>query len=162
MSTEQLSAEAWLARGIEAYQSKYFDEACEYFENAIRVDSNFVQAHLALGATHLTLYKKRPAGFLPDLPTEMESLEREWAAYEERERKIIAEQNSTNWPIAERSLKRANELDPENDFIIEYLCALYFSWKDPLNENNDRMYEAKRWFERLLEVRPEHKLANAY
>ncbi len=162
MSTGQLSAESWLARGVEAYGAKRFDEACEYFENATTTDPSSVQAHLALGAARLTLYKQRPAGFSPDLEAAGERMLQEWAAYEERERAILAEQNSTNWPLAENSLKRANQLDPENDLIIEYLCSLYFSWKDPRDKENDRMDEAKRWLERLLEVRPDHKHANVH
>jgi tetratricopeptide (TPR) repeat protein len=162
MSTREFSAEAWLARGIEAYQAKRFEEACEHFENALTIDSSSVQAHLALGAARLTLYKQRPAGISLDLAAEGDGGEREWAAYEQRERAILAEQNSTNWPLAEKSLKRANQLDPENELIIEYLCSLYFSWKDPLDEGNDRMSEAKRWLERLVEVRPDHQYANVY
>src|SRR5689334_1956911 len=161
MSTAELSAEAWLARGIEAYQAKRFDEACHHFENAIAIDSGSVQAHLALGAARLTLYIQRPERVWLNV-AEPERAERGWAAYKERENAIVAEQNSRNWPLAEKSLKRANQLDPENELIIEYLCSLYFSWKDPLDEGNDRMDEAKRWLERLVEIRPEHKYANVY
>ncbi len=74
---------------------------------------------------------------------------------------MLAEQNSTNWLLAEQSLKRANQLDPQDKLVIEYLCALYFAWKDPLEEN-DRMDEAKQWLERLAELYPEHKYANFY
>ena len=162
MSTEELSAEAWLARGIEAYQAKRFEEACQHFEKAIAIDSGSARAYLALGAARLTLYKQRPERVWLDLAAEADRAEREWAAYKERENAIVAEQNSTNWPLAEKSLKRANQLDPENELIIEYLCSLYFSWKDPLDEGNDRMDEAKRWLERLVEIRPEHKYANVY
>ena len=162
MSTGELSAEAWMARGIEAYQAKRFEEACEHFEKAIAMDLRSAAAHLALGATRLNLYLRRPTGFWLDVTAEGDRAEREWAAYQERERAILAEQNSTNWPLAEKSLKRANQLAPENELIIEYLCSLYFHWKDPVDEGNDRMEEAKRWLERLLEVRPEHKYANVY
>ena len=74
---------------------------------------------------------------------------------------MLAEQNSTNWALAEKSLKRANELDPQDQLVIEYLCVLYFAWKDPLEES-DRMDEAKQWLERLAELYPEHKYANFY
>jgi len=82
--------------------------------------------------------------------------------YREEEKGILAEQNLTNWPLAEKSLKRANQLDPQNNLVVEYLCALYFAWKDPLDEENDRMDEAKQWLERLVELHPEHKYANFY
>src|SRR5262245_40890519 len=120
-----MSTGAWMARGSEAYLAKRFEEACEDFEKAIAMDSRSTEAHLALGAARLTLYLRRPAGFWPDDPTDGDRVQREWAAYEQREKVILAEQNSTNWPLAEKSLKRANELAPENELIIEYLCSLY-------------------------------------
>ncbi len=61
MAFEELNTEAWLARGIEAYQKQRFDEAAEHFEKAVSTDSGAVHAHLALGATRLTLYKRRPS-----------------------------------------------------------------------------------------------------
>ena len=57
MMAEELSAEAWLALGIEAYQQLRLTEAAAHFEQAVAVDSRSVQAHLALGAARLTLYK---------------------------------------------------------------------------------------------------------
>src|SRR5690349_6661346 len=104
MSTGELSAEAWMARGVEAYLAKRVEEACEDFEKAIALNSGSAEAHLALGAARLTLYLRRPAGFWLDVTAEGERAEREWAAHEERERAILAEQNSTNWPLAEKSL----------------------------------------------------------
>jgi hypothetical protein len=73
-----------------------------------------------------------------------------------------AEQNSTNWPLAEKSLKRANQLDPQNKLVVEYLCAIYFYWKDPFDEQNDRLDESKQWLECLAQLDPEHKYANFY
>jgi tetratricopeptide (TPR) repeat protein len=157
MASEDLSAETWLARGIEAYQARRFDEAAEHFEKAVAMDPGSVQAHLALGAVRLTLYKKRPP---LHFFAEREISEREVEDFREREKAILAEQNAANWALAENSLKQANELDPENALVVEYLCALYFAWKDPLDETNDRMDEAKQWLERLLELQPEHKYAN--
>ena len=58
MASEELSAEAWRARGIEAYQEQRFDEAAEYFGKAVAIDPGSADAHLAVGATHLTLYKR--------------------------------------------------------------------------------------------------------
>ena len=158
MASDDRSAEAWLARGIDAYTKRRFDEAAEDFEQAVASDSTSVQAHLALGAARLTLYLR--GSFLPapdfsahDFP------EDEWEAFDQRERSMRAEQNSTNWPLAEKSLRRANELDPQNKLVVEYLCALYSYWKDPL-DNADRYDDAKRWLERLAELAPAHTYAN--
>ncbi len=88
--------------------------------------------------------------------------EAELLAYRAQEQAILAEQNSTNWPLAEESLKQANRLDPRDKLVMEYLCALYFVWKDPLDDENNRVEEQKQWLERLAEVYPEHKYANFY
>lgn len=160
MSLPEPSVERSLARGTEAYLARRFEEACQHFENATAIDPNSAQAQLALGAARLTCYIQRPAGFSPNFAGSGDRAEREWAAYQEREKAMLLEQNSTNWPIAEKSLKRANQLDPENALIIDYLCSLYFHWKDPLDDANDRVDEAKRWLERLLEVRPHDKWAD--
>ena len=124
------------------------------------MDSGSVQAHLALGAAYLTLYQKCPSRLANYLRTAGDISERERRAYEEQEKAIRAEQNSTNWPLAEKSLKRANQLDPQGKLIVEYLVVLYFIWHDPFNDRNDRLDEAKAWLERLLELEPEHKYAN--
>jgi uncharacterized protein HemY len=57
MASEELSAGAWLALGIAAYQEQHFEKAVEYFGKAVVSDPRAADAHLALGATHLTLYK---------------------------------------------------------------------------------------------------------
>jgi tetratricopeptide (TPR) repeat protein len=166
MASEELSAEAWLARGIEAYQEQRFDEAAEYFGNAVAIDPESADAHLAMGATHLTLYKRGRWTPAPDsfssVGSDPEIADAEWRAYEEQERALIIEQNSTNWPLAEKSLKRASQLDPQNKLIIEYLCALYWMWKDPVNEENDRVDEAKQWLKRLADVDPTNKYADLH
>jgi tetratricopeptide (TPR) repeat protein len=132
MSSEESSAEEWLARGAKAYLERRFTEAIEDFEKAVAIDSGSVDAHLALGATYLTLYKKRPSPPSPDyVRAELDVWEKELQVYEEQEKSILAELNSTTWPLAEESLKRANQLDPRNKLVMEYLCALYFGWKDP-------------------------------
>jgi tetratricopeptide (TPR) repeat protein len=162
VTSEELSAEARLARGIEEYLKRRFEEAADHFEKAISTDSRFVQAFLALGATRLTLYQKRPSPAASYIRAAREISKQELAAYQEKENAILAEQNASNWPLAENALKRANQLEPKNLLIVEYLCVLYFSWKDPLDEASDRMDEAKRWLERLVELNPEHKYANFY
>jgi hypothetical protein len=45
--------------------------------------------------------------------------------------------------------------------VVEYLCALYFLWKDP-DEQIDRLDEAKHWLERLAELDPRNNYANFY
>jgi tetratricopeptide (TPR) repeat protein len=163
MSTGEGSAEAWLARGTKAYLERRFTEAIGDFEKAVAIDSGSVDAHLALGATYLTLYKKRLSPPSPDyLHAERDVWEWELKAYREQEKAILAEQNLTTWPRAEESLKRANQLDPRNKLVMEYLCALYFGWKDSSDEDKDRLEEAKHWFERLAEIYPEHKYADFY
>jgi len=159
MASEDLSAEAWLARGAEAYLKQRFTEAAEHFEKAAATDPRSAQAHLALGAARLTLYQRRPSPVSTYLFATPDFSERELAVHQENEKAILTEQNSTNWPLAEKSLKRANQLEPENSLIVEYLCALYFYWKDPLDKD-DRANEAKQWLERLLELEPEHKYAD--
>jgi tetratricopeptide (TPR) repeat protein len=161
MSSDEGSAEAWLARGIKAYLERRFTEAIEDFERAVAIHSESVDVHLALGATYLTLYKKCPSPPIPnDLDEKFDVWEKKLRAYEEQEKSILAELNSTTWPLAEESLKRANQLDPQNKLVMEYLCALYFGWKDSPDEDKDRLEEAKHWFERLAEIYPEHEYAN--
>ncbi len=167
MPSDERSAGAWLARGIEAYQKQRFAEAVEHFKQAVAIDSGSVEAHLALGATYLTLYKRRPPPpslNYSDAERDIWRTEFRWEAelraHREQERAFFAEQNSTNWPLGEESLTRANRLDPQNQLVIEYLCALYFYWKDPLDDENNRMEQAKQWFERLAQVNPHHKYAN--
>jgi tetratricopeptide (TPR) repeat protein len=163
MSSDEHSAEAWLARGTEVYLKQRFAEAVEYFKKAVAIDSGSVEAHLALGATYLTFYKRRPSPPSPDyIRAGRDILEAEWRAYRKQEQEFLAQQNATNWPLAEESLKRANRLDPRHKLVMEYLCALYFAWKDPLDEENNRMEEAKQWFERLADIYPDHKYANFY
>jgi len=163
MPDDERSADVWLIRGIAAYQDRRFGEAVKHFEQAVAMDSVSVKAHFALGAACLTLYKKRPSPPSPDFdPAKRDISEGELTAYFEQEKVVLAEQNSTNWPLAEKSLRRANQLNPEDKLVIEYLCALYFFWKDPLNEENRRLDEAKQWLERLAEVDPENRYANYY
>ncbi len=161
MPSDDFTAEAWLARGIEAYAKRSFEEAAGNFEKAVAVDPGSVQACLALGAARLTLYQNRPSPVATYFFAERDISEPELAVHREKEKAILAEQNSTNWPLAENSLKQANQLDPQNKLIVEYLCALYFYWKDSSQENN-RMDEAKQWLEYLLELDPRHKYANFY
>ena len=161
MASEKFGGGAWLARGVEAYQKRRFDEAVEHFENAVAIDPGSVQANLALGATRFTFYMRDSFPPPPDFSAG-EPFSDEWEAFRERQKVIRAEQNSTNWPMAEKSLRRANQLDPQDKLVIEYLCALYFSWKDLLDEQKDRMDEAKKWLERLAELDPENKYANCY
>ncbi len=166
MASEELSAEAWRARGIEAYQEQRFDKAVEYFGKAVAMDPGSADAHLALAATYLTLYKRGRWTPTPDsfsnVDSDPEIADAEWRAYEAQERALIIEQNSTNWPLAEKSLKRASQLDPQSKLIIEYLCELYSMWKDPLNEENDRVDEAKHWLKRLVDVDPTNKHADLH
>ncbi|MBV8820207.1 MAG: hypothetical protein JO022_17735 [Acidobacteriaceae bacterium] len=159
MASEDLSAAAWLACGAEAYLKRRFTEAAEHFEKAAATDPESAQAHLALGAARLTLYRRRPSPVSTYLFATRDFSERELAVHQENEKAILDEQNATNWRFAENSLKRANQLEPENSLIVEYLCALYFYWKDPLDKD-DRVNEAKQWLERLLELEPQHKYAN--
>lgn len=161
MASGELSAEAWLARGTEAYLKRRVTEAVEYFEKAVAVDPDFVQAHLALGVARMTLYQRRPSPVSTYLFERRDISDQELEVHRESEKRILAEQNSTNWPLAEKSLKRANQLDPQNKLVVEYLCSLYYHWQDPLGEE-DHMYEAKQWLERLLELQPNHKHANFY
>ena len=69
-------------------------------------------------------------------------------------------------PQTGRLLRRASneqaQLDPENKLVVEYLCVLYSIWKDPVNEDNDRLDEAKRWLERLAEVDPTNYYPDFY
>jgi tetratricopeptide (TPR) repeat protein len=163
MDSEELTAEAWLARGTEAYTKGSFDKAAEHFEKAIAADPRSAQAHLALGATRLTLYQGGrwpPSPAYGSIPGDI--LEAEFTAYREQEKALLIEQNSTNWPLAEKSLNRASQLDPQNSLIAEYLCALYWIWEDPLNEENDRMDDAKWWLKRLAEVDPGNKYTDLY
>src|SRR4051794_37989348 len=104
MASEKLSAEACLARGIEAYQQGRLDEAAEHFGNAVAIDPGSAQAHLALGATRLTLYKRgcrHPSTNY--FFSEREISEDQWETYEQEENALIIEQNATNWPLAEKS-----------------------------------------------------------
>ncbi|MFL6446164.1 MAG: tetratricopeptide repeat protein [Bryobacteraceae bacterium] len=152
----------WLARGIEAYGQERFSHALELFEKAVAVDPESLPAHLAVGAAYLTLYRKRPSPPLPDVTSAgYEVWEREFRLHQDNANAILAEQNATSWPRAEKSLRTANRLDPDGPLVVEYLGALYYSWKDPLDES-DRFDEAKRWLDRLLELYPEHKYANFY
>jgi tetratricopeptide (TPR) repeat protein len=112
MTSKERSAEEWLSRGIEAYQKKRFDEAAGHFEKAIAMESGSAQAYLALGATRLTLYQRRPSPVSNYLFAERDISQRELAVHREQEKAILAEQNSTNWPLAESALKRANQLEP--------------------------------------------------
>jgi tetratricopeptide (TPR) repeat protein len=164
--SEELSAEAWRARGIKAYQEQRFDKAAEYFGKAVAIDPESADAHLAVGATRLTLYKRGrwmpPPYSFSSVGSDPEIADAEWRAYEEQERALIIEQNSTNWPLAEKSLKRASQLDPQNKLVIEYLCALYWMWEDPVNEENDRVDEAKEWLKRLADVDPTNKYADLH
>jgi tetratricopeptide (TPR) repeat protein len=162
MSSEEHGADARIASGIEAYQKHHFDEAAEHFEKAVTMDPGSLDAHLALGATRLTLYQRRPSPASTYLAERRDITERELIEYREKERVILAEQNRTNWPLAETSLKRANQLDPRNELVVEYLCVLYFSWKNPGDEEADRMDDAKQWFEHLAELNPQHTHANFY
>lgn len=162
MSSEEHDAEARLASGIDAYQRHHFDEAAEHFEKAVAIAPNSLDAHLALGATRLTLYQRRPSPASKYLFETRDFDEQKLTAYRETEKTILAEQTLTNWPLAESSLKRAYQLDPRNELVVEYLCVLYFSWKDPSDEDGNRLDDAKQWFERLAELNPKHTHANFY
>jgi hypothetical protein len=74
--------------------------------------------HLALGATRMTLFQRRPSPLSDYLWAEHDISEAGLRVYREMEQAILAEQNSTNLPRAEESLKRANQLDPKNILVI--------------------------------------------
>jgi tetratricopeptide (TPR) repeat protein len=161
MSWEEGRAEIWLARGVEAYQQQHFTEAATHFEKAVALDPGSAPAHLALGVARLTLYQKRPAPPSPDwVGARRDITEAELRAYREQEQALLAEQNATNWARAEESLQRARQLDPQNQLILEYLGALYCAWKDPFEEENHRLAEARSWLARLAALNPEHPSAH--
>src|SRR5579875_1030782 len=154
MYPEDLGAEALLAGGIDAYQKQQFERAADHFERAAALAPNSIPAYLSAGVARFTLAK---IGYFPAPPASAlaghQLREDEWAAHARQEKRMRAEQNSTNWPLAETSLRHANELDPQNQIVVEYLCALFFLWKDP-EEKIDRLDEAKHWLERLVELDP--------
>jgi tetratricopeptide (TPR) repeat protein len=161
MSSHERCAEAWLTRGSEAYQKQHFVEAAAHFEKAAALEPGSVEAHLAVGVTRLTLYKKRPSPPSPDwVRARRDVTEAELRAYREQEQAILAEQNLTNWARAEESLQRAYRLDSQNKLVLEYLGVLYFVWKDPFNEETHRLAEAKHWFVQLAAVDPGHQYAD--
>jgi tetratricopeptide (TPR) repeat protein len=161
MSLEEGRAETWLARGVEAYQQQRFTEAAAHFEKAVAREPGSAPAHLALGVACLTLYRNRPAPPSPDwVGARRDMTEAELRTYREQEQALLAEQNATNWVRAEESLHRAHQLDPQNQLILEYLGALYFVWKDPFEEENHRLAEARSWLARLAALNPEHPSAH--
>src|SRR4051794_4817400 len=129
MDSGNLSAEAYLARGIVAYNERRLDEAAELFGKAAALNPESAQMHLALGATRLTQYIRgcRPPA-TDYLFGNRGITAAEWDAYEEERSALVTQQNATNWPLAEKSLKRANQLDPQNKLITQYLCVLYSCW----------------------------------
>jgi tetratricopeptide (TPR) repeat protein len=149
------SAETYRRGGIVAYEDRRLDEAAELFGKAVAIDRDSAEAHLALGAARLTEYIR---GCRPPSTDYVfgnhEVSEADWYAYEEERSAFIAQQNATNWPLAEKSLKKANQLDPQNKLIVQYICVLYSFWKDPLTEENGRADEAICWLERLAELDP--------
>jgi tetratricopeptide (TPR) repeat protein len=162
MYSEDFTAEALLACGIDAYRKQQFEQATEHFDRAVALAPSSVQSYLSAGVARFTLAKRGYFSPSPAVPLkDDEYREDEWAAHAKEEKRMRAEQNSTNWPLAERSLKRANELDPQNRSVVEYLSALYFLWKDP-DEQIDRLDEAKHWLERLAELDPQNDYANFY
>ena len=67
MASEGSGVEALLARGMEAYLDRRFDEATEHFEKAVAIDSSSVQANLALGSARFTSYMRGSFPPPPDL-----------------------------------------------------------------------------------------------
>ncbi|MBV9443545.1 MAG: hypothetical protein JO217_12750 [Acidobacteriaceae bacterium] len=83
MASEEISAEAWLASGIEAYGKRSFTEAAEHFERAVALSPNSKDAHLALGAARSTLYQRRFSPVINYVSWEREISEHELKAYGE-------------------------------------------------------------------------------
>src|SRR5438045_8992833 len=100
------SAQEWLALGIEAHLNRRFDEAAEEFEKAVAMDSGSVQAHLALGAARFTLYMRGSFTRPPNFSAAGDGWQDEWGAIEDKQKAIRTEQNSTNWLLADESLRR--------------------------------------------------------
>jgi tetratricopeptide (TPR) repeat protein len=162
MSFESRRAKEWLTRGIEAYGNREFEEAADCCEKAVEIEPNSADAHLALGAVRFTLYLR---GCFEKLTFSSKGNSLTWEEFErlrDLEKVLRAEQNATNGPLAEKSLKRANELDPQSKLAAEYLSSFYFHWKDPANENNDRAREATFWLDRLIEIDPKNKYAASH
>jgi tetratricopeptide (TPR) repeat protein len=155
MSLDKDGAQAWRARGIEAYQGQRYDEAIAHFEKVVASEPESVQAHLAVAAARMTVAGRQ------SMPPAVGLSQSELARHREQVEAFLREQASTNLPLAEKSLKRANELDSRDKLVIEYLCALYFGWPDP-DDDFRHKDEAMVWLERFAEVCPGNKFSHVY
>jgi len=157
------NAETWLDKGSEAYAQMRIAEAGQDFEKAVAADPHSAGAHLSLGVIRLFQYQNGigEARDEMDLAGDGHRPTREqWQARAEKRRALVAEQNAGNAANAEQHLRRAVELKVRNQPSIEYLAALYYAILDPATEGRARLYDAKLWYRRLLEINPQHPFAN--
>ena len=155
------SAETWLERGAEAFADMRIDEAALHFEKAVAANLDSAKAHLCLGVIRLFQYQNG-VGLQPDQidwPGDKPKTRAEYQARAERRRAQIEEQNATNAANAEQHLKKSLELQPHYELAIEYLGGLYYWWLDPTTEQRVRLDDAKQWYERVLEINPQHRFA---
>jgi tetratricopeptide (TPR) repeat protein len=163
------SAQSWLEKGAEAFANRRPVEAAHNFEKAAAADPHSAKAQLCLGAIYLFQYQKGVAERLDPALRPPTLTPAEFAARAERRRAQIAEQNATNAASAEQHLKQALELEPRDLLAMEYLAALYFQWLHPApvlppspwsGDFCARRDDAKEWYQRILEIDPQHRFAN--
>jgi serine/threonine-protein kinase len=118
----------WLQRNTDSFR-----QAKEYFEQAIALDPNYAQAYAGLADAYQFL-----GAFDP--PNSKENYDKAKSAYQRAleldatlaeahaSAGLVAMNYDWDWPLAERELRRAIALDPNNalfhDWLAEYLMAV--------------------------------------
>ncbi len=168
MSSDDTSVQSWIDRGKAAYWQMNLAEAFVHFEKAVAADPQSIEAQLCYGAVCLFQYQNGIAGAIPQFlldPSGEPWPEEDMKTEVQRIRDLITHENATNGKRAEEHLWRAVHLDPRNVLATEYLAQLFFAWSDNGTDGwggtrQSRLPEAKHWYQRILEIDPQHKFAH--
>jgi TonB family protein len=122
-----------LNRGVAAFKGGNYQQAVEFFQQAVALDPNGVNAHLYLGTAYMSQWI--PGASTPE--------------------------NDTFASSAETEFKRVLELDSANQTAIASLASLAYNTATPLkgDEKLHKLDEAMDWYKRLATVSPTNKEA---
>jgi len=130
----QTDVSVWLHRGIEAFKAARYEEATEFFQRAVDLDSNNADAQMYLATA---LYVQ----YIPGAPSP------ENLAFAEK---------------ARAGYERVLTMQPDNKTALNYLGTISFQLAASMTDPSERLRgldQARGWYERLVAVDPAVKEA---
>ena len=133
-ASAQTDVPGWLHRGIEAFKAARYEDAMEYFQHAVDLDSNNVDAQMYLATAYYVQY-------IPGAPSP------ENLAFADK---------------ARSGYERVLSMQPDNKTALNYLGTISFQLATSMTDPSEKLLglDASRgWYERLVVLDPAAKEA---